>query len=158
METLCILRYFGDRHEKARRDHQVHRRPTEEEKEDGRAAREKKEESWTPRVPGHFGPGGPARPVAPLPVGPGCPAMEGPGARTTPALPPATLGCLAACAQPPFGCRTLRPRVPGPLSPVLLPPARVPGPSPSGADPSPAGPGCPASTAQAPASTPGARA
>ena len=102
METLCILRYFGDRHEKARRDHQVHRRPTEEEKEDGRAAREKKEESWTPRVPGHFGPGGPARPVAPLPVGPGCPAMEGPSARTP-------LG--AAPAGP--GCPALEPRVPG---------------------------------------------
>src|SRR4051812_5694743 len=31
METLCMLRYFRDRQEKARRDHQVHRRATEEE-------------------------------------------------------------------------------------------------------------------------------
>ena len=68
-DALCILRYFGDRHEEAHMNHQVHRRPEKKEKEEGRVRSTKQRRSrttpalpysrrspWLPRVPGYSGP------------------------------------------------------------------------------------------------------
>ena len=99
IETLCLVRYQGDDREDARTEIQA----TMEKEE--RTRREKKERLWTLRVPGHFGPGGPAppwrsssRPRVPG-LQPRVPGLEAPGARPKPPSP------------------LHRPRVPGPESP-----------------------------------------
>ena len=120
MGTLCILRYFKDHHEESQRDHQVHRRPTEEEERnekderggalDTPGARPFRSRvpglslgatsSW-PRVPGLLSPGCPAPPNR-RPSLPGCPTplLRVPG-------PPHSVG------PAPPGCPTPWLRVPG---------------------------------------------
>nr|XP_020156105.1 basic proline-rich protein-like [Aegilops tauschii subsp. strangulata] len=152
---LCITRY----REEAREEARTEALGPEEKKEEGDMKKEDAEALDSPRARALW-PRRPGPSLAQLPAGPGCPASHGP-----------------ATAQATPGCPALRPRVPGPLPLVLLPPARVPGPSPPGARPNGPGcpappapatsasrvpglwtPGCPASTAQAPASTLGAQA